>query len=158
MIFVTVGTQLPFDRLVRAVDEIAPLSDEEIFAQTNGGTYMPRNIRCADCLSADEFDEMFRRARLIVSHAGMGTILTALAYRKPVVVMPRFAFLGEHRSEHQYATAVRMNEMRCVHAAYDSSQLRNLILDEDIRPLRDLGDMASDNLIRSLKDFISGRD
>jgi len=155
MIFVTVGTQLPFDRLVRAVDEIAALTDEEVFAQTNGGTYMPRNIRCTDYLSADEFDKMFRRARLIVSHAGMGTILSALTHRKPIVVMPRFAFLGEHRNEHQYATAVRMNEMHCAHIAYDSCQLRNLMLDKDIRTLRDSEDTVSESLIRSLKEFIS---
>jgi len=156
MIFVTVGTQLPFDRLVRAVDEMAPLTDEEIFAQTNGGSYIPRNIRYMNSLSADEFDKMFRRARLVVSHAGMGTILSALTYKKPIVVMPRFAFLGEHRNEHQYATAVKMNEMHCVHIAYDSCQLRNLILDEGIRTLCGLEDTASENLIRSLKDFISG--
>ncbi len=156
MIFVTVGTQQPFDRLVRAVDEIAPLTDEEVFAQTNGGIYIPRNIRYMNYLSADEFDKMFRRARLIVSHAGMGTILSALMYKKPIVIMPRFAFLGEHRNEHQYATAVRMNEMHCTHIAYDSEQLRNMILDKDIRTLRDLEDMASENLIHSLNDFISG--
>ena len=75
-------------------------------------------------------------------------------YKKPIVVMPRFAFLGEHRNEHQYATAVKMNEMH-LHIAYDNSQLRDLILDEDIRTLRQLGDTASEHLIRSLKDFIS---
>lgn len=154
MIFVTVGTQLPFDRLVRAVDEIAPLTDEKVFAQTNGGTYKPRNIGYTDSLSAAEFDIVFRQARLIVSHAGVGTILSALMYKKPIVVMPRFAFLGEHRNEHQYATAVKMNEMH-LHIAYDNSQLRDLILDEDIRTLRQLGDTASEHLIRSLKDFIS---
>lgn len=147
---------MPFDRLVRAVDELAPLTDEEIFAQTNGGPYKPRNIGYTDSLSATEFDKMFRQARLIVSHAGMGTILSALKYEKPIVVMPRFAFLGEHRNEHQYATAVKMNKMHCVHIAYDNSQLRNLILDKDLRTLRDLEDTASEYLIRSLKEFISG--
>lgn len=156
MIFVTVGTQLPFDRLIRAVDEIAPLTDEEVFAQTGGGIYIPRNIGYGNSLPAGEFDRMFRRARLIVSHAGMGTILSALKYKKPIVVMPRFAFLGEHRNEHQYATAVRMNEMHCAHIAYDSEQLRNMILDGNLRPLRHLEDMASERLIRSLKDFMSG--
>jgi len=156
MIFVTVGTQLPFDRLVRAVDEIIPLADEEVFAQTCGGTYIPRNMKWMDYLPMDEFDKMFRQARLIVSHAGMGTILSALMYKIPIVIMPRFAFLGEHRNEHQYATAVKMNELRYAHVAYDNRQLRDLILNEDIRTLRDREDTASENLIRSLKNFISG--
>lgn len=155
MIFVTVGTQLPFDRLVRAVDEIAPSMDEEIIVQTNNGTYRPRNTSCRDYLCAEEFDEIFRRARLIVSHAGMGTIISALMYKKPIVIMPRFAFLGEHRNEHQFVTAMKMNELKYVHVAYDNKQLRDMILNKDIRSLRDLSNTASESLIRSLTDFIS---
>lgn len=49
MIFVTVGTQLPFDRLIEMVDEAAPELDQEIFAQTGSGKYIPKtlNIRNA---------------------------------------------------------------------------------------------------------------
>ena len=92
---------------------------------------------------------------MIVSHAGMGTIISALMYKKPIIIMPRFAFLGEHRSEHQFVTAMKMNELKYVHVAYDNKQLRDMILNKDIRSLRDLSNMASENLIRSLKDFIS---
>jgi UDP-N-acetylglucosamine transferase subunit ALG13 len=48
-----------------------------------------------------------REATAIVAHAGIGTILTGLEMGKPLLVMPRKASLGEHRSDHQMATVSR---------------------------------------------------
>lgn len=157
MIFVTVGTQLPFDRLVQAVDEIAPLINEEIIVQANKGSYIPQKMECKRYLCADEFDDVFKRARLIISHAGTGTIISALVQRKPIIIMPRFAFLGEHRNEHQYATAMKVNELGYVYVAYDKQQLQSMILNSDIQCLQTLGNNASDNLISSLSNFIKNK-
>lgn len=158
MIFVTVGTQLPFDRLIRAMDELAPLlGGERIFAQTKGGHYKPRNIEVMDYLCATEFMELATKARLIVSHAGTGTIISALVNKKPIVIMPRLAFRGEHRNEHQLATAMKMDELQYVHVAYDNKQLRDFILNDDMECLKELGETASDELVRSLTDFILDR-
>ena len=44
MIFVITGTQLPFDRLIRMLDELAPQLNEEIVAQVNGSGYLPHHI------------------------------------------------------------------------------------------------------------------
>lgn len=106
MIFVTVGTQLAFDRLIAAVDAWAGQNpDEKVFAQIGPGDYKPEHCEFADFVPPDNANELFRNADLIVSHAGMGSILTALKYRKPILVLPRKASLGEHRNEHQLATA-----------------------------------------------------
>ena len=110
MIFVVTGTQLPFDRLIRMLDEIAPQLDEEIVAQVNGSGYLPRHINTIDLLPPDEFDRLFSSARLIVAHAGIGTIITAMQQQKPIIIFPRIAALGEHRNEHQLATAEKMKE------------------------------------------------
>jgi len=52
MIFLTVGTQFPFDRLVRAVDSIIDkgLISETLFAQIGESSYKPRNFESAACL------------------------------------------------------------------------------------------------------------
>jgi len=155
MIFVTVGTQLPFDRLICAVDEIAPLlNGERIVAQTNGGRYIARNIECKSYFSADEFNTFIRQSRMIISHAGTGSIISALTYKRPIIIMPRRASLGEHRNEHQLATARKMDELKFVNVAYDEHQLQKRILNGDVKCLQELGDNASDSLILSLKHFI----
>lgn len=155
MIFVTVGTQLPFDRLIRAVDEIAPfLNGERIVAQTHGGNYIAKNIECRAYMYSDEFNAVLNRSRMIISHAGIGSIMSALTLRLPIIVMPRRASLGEVRNNHQLATAKKMNELELVNVAYDEKQLQKQVLSGNIHYLRPLPDKASDELIESIVDFI----
>lgn len=154
MIFATIGTQLPFDRLISMLDELAPLLDEEVVAQVNHGAYQPRNIKTVDFLSPDEFSRLFRQARLVVAHAGMGTILSALQQRKPIIIFPRSAVLGEHRNEHQMATAAKMREQGWVYVATDKAELKSMLLSSDLHPLRTIDGTASQSLIQSITDFI----
>ena len=58
MIFVTVGTQIPFDRLIRMVDEIAPqLNGEEIIAQSCNGDYVPVNFKTEQFIPPARFEQ-----------------------------------------------------------------------------------------------------
>jgi UDP-N-acetylglucosamine transferase subunit ALG13 len=156
MIFVTVGTDMPFDRLVKQVDAWAvERGRNDVFAQIGEGGWKPRHIRFADFLQPPEFADHFRSASIIISHAGMGTILSALHYGKPILVMPKRASLREHRNEHQLATAQRMMEMANVNVAFDEIELREK-LDrlEQLVPSRKIGTDASDSLINGLRAFI----
>lgn len=105
MILVTVGMQLGFDRLIAAMDALAPSLETKVFAQVGKGTYQARNIETAQSISPVEFDRLIAQTRLIVAHAGIGTVLTAQRFAKPILVFPRRAALGEHRNDHQLATA-----------------------------------------------------
>src|SRR5215203_1840996 len=105
MIFLTIGTQEPFDRLLKAIDEIAPMLNTEIIAQVSKSTYVARNFKTFAFVSPIEFKTYFNQADLIVSHAGMGTIISALEGEKPILIMPRLARYREHRNDHQLATA-----------------------------------------------------
>ena len=80
MIFVTVGTQLPFDRMIRSIDEWVGRNGrggEEVFAQIGPSTYKPKHLQYAPFITADDFQRHTRAARVIVAHAGMGSIITA---------------------------------------------------------------------------------
>lgn len=154
MIFATTGTQLPFDRMIRILDEVAPLLDEEIVAQVHRGAYRPQHIKTVDFLPPDEFEQLFGRARLIVAHAGMGTILSALQAGKPIIIFPRVAALGEHRNEHQRATAAKMREQRLAYVAHDSEELRRLLLVKELQPLCGIGGTADEELILSITNYI----
>lgn len=153
MIFVTIGTQIPFDRLIEILDRIAPELDEEIYAQALSGKYKPKHFKLIDFIEPDEFEKVFTQARLIVAHAGMGTILSALRNSKPLVIFPRIASLGEHRNEHQKATAMMIKEKNYAYVATDEQELREL-LHKDLHPMKHIGDSASESLIKSLEYFI----
>jgi UDP-N-acetylglucosamine transferase subunit ALG13 len=154
MIFVTIGTQAPFDRLIRAIDELAVEIDEPIIAQINKEHYIPKHLKTIEFLSPDEFDKLLEEARLIIAHAGMGTIISALMKKKPIIVMPRLAYLREQRNDHQLATTMKMNELGYVHAAYDNTQLKALISNKDLASLHSLGEQASEQLVKSIAAFI----
>lgn len=124
MIFLTVGTQLPFDRLVGAVDRWAAIRPGAgVVAQVGPTALRPAAIAWERFLSPAECRERMRAADAIVAHAGMGTILTALELGTPIVVMPRAAALGEHRNDHQLATARRFAELGSIAVAFDEAQL-----------------------------------
>lgn len=110
MIFVTVGTQLSFERLVRAVDEWAGNNkDKTVFIQLGQTLYRPNNCEFSSFTDPAHWEKLFQESELIVSHAGMGTILKSIEYDKPLILIPRLASLGEHRNDHQVATASKFN-------------------------------------------------
>ena len=124
MIFVTVGTQLPFDRLIRCVDAwAAELDGREVFAQIGPGRYVPKRIGWARALTVAEFTQRVANASLVVAHAGMGSIITALEMGKPILVMPRRAEFGEHRNDHQLHTVGRFAEQGRIVVALDEKVL-----------------------------------
>lgn len=154
MIFCTIGTQAPFDRFLKIVDEVAADLDEEIVAQVYKSHYQTKNIKTVDLLPPDEFQELFKSARMIVAHAGMGTIISAMQQEKPIIVFPRIAKLGEHRNEHQLATAEKMKELGYVYVANDADELKNLLANPNLKPLHKLGEYASQSLIEEIHKVI----
>lgn len=127
MIFLTVGSQLPFDRLVRALDDIAPQLREPVFAQIGKSDLRPVNFKFEHLLTPAAFECRFKEASLIVGHAGIGTVLQALAHRKPLIVYPRRASLGEHRNDHQLATARALQNSGGIHVAMNDQELFGLL-------------------------------
>jgi len=159
MIFVTVGTDLPFDRMMRVIDGWARhYARRDVFAQIGEGGWEPKYIEFTNFLQPPDIKRRFDEAELIISHAGMGTILMALLRGKPILVMPKRASLGEHRSEHQVATARCMHELYGVQVAYDESQLVFMLNHlADFSPSIRIGPVASGPLVDSLRSFIFSR-
>ena len=129
MIFLTVGTQFPFDRLMKAVDETAGNNgfDKKIFAQIGEGQYKPQNFEYTASLEKSKFDNLIRQSSGVISHAGMGTITMALKYDKPLLVMPRLAKYGEVVNDHQIAIARKFEEFGHILVAYDVTELSEKI-------------------------------
>jgi UDP-N-acetylglucosamine transferase subunit ALG13 len=156
MIFVTVGTELPFDRLIKAVDSWARENNRtDVFSQIGEGAWEPEFIRSCRFMEPPEFARAFASASVIISHAGAGTILTALRWEKPILVMPRRASLGEQRNEHQMATAKRLSEMGKVGVAFDEIDLREKLAQIDsFKPRQKIGPYASEELQDAIRSFI----
>lgn len=117
MILLTVGMQLGFDRLVASMDAITPSLGQPVIAQTGIGTYPPQHMQAQHAFSPEEFEALAAQADLIVAHAGIGSVLTARRHNIPIVLVPRRVDLGEHRNDHQLATAAQLRGREMIFVA-----------------------------------------
>jgi UDP-N-acetylglucosamine transferase subunit ALG13 len=99
VILVTIGTSDPFDRLLAAVARLP--ADEEIVAQCGTSAVHPENARCVTFLPFDELSALVCTARVVIMHAGAGSVLTALAAGRRPVAVPRLRRYGEAVDDHQ---------------------------------------------------------
>jgi len=156
MIYVTVGTQLPFDRLIKTMDEWAGANPSaEVFAQIGPSEIKARHITCVPFVTPDISNQKFREAELVVSHAGMGSIITALKHKKPILILPRLASLGEHRNDHQLATAKWLGVRKGINVAWSELEIPKF-LDGQIQLSQgdEISDSANPEFINKLRDVI----
>ncbi|MEL7189582.1 MAG: glycosyltransferase [Pseudomonadota bacterium] len=123
MILVTVGMQLGFDRLIEAMDQLAPTLNHHVIAQTGRGDYVARHLEQHVEIAPWEFDDLMQHAHLIVGHAGIGTVLAAVRSAKPLVLLPWRAALKEHRNDHQLATCRQLEGRSGIYPAFKTVDL-----------------------------------
>lgn len=155
MIFVTVGTQLPFDRLIDAMNDWAMGRDEPVVVQA-GPQADPARWPALDVstrMTPEVFERNFAAARVVVGHAGIGTVLSAQRFARPLVILPRREALGEHRNDHQMATAREVSRLPGVHIAWDAADLPTLLSGE-LAPSGQGGGESRDRLIHAVRSFI----
>jgi UDP-N-acetylglucosamine transferase subunit ALG13 len=156
VIFVTVGTEFPFDRLVRAMDAWAAAHPAEtVLAQIGTGTFEPAHMTWHRRMGRSAYAEAVTAAELVVAHAGIGSVVTAGEHGKPVVLLPRLARFGEQRNDHQLDTAAKLGGRPGICIAADEGELAACIAaaKADGR-LQAMGKVAPDAFLARLRDFI----
>lgn len=126
MIFVVLGTQkFQLNRLLQKLDEYVEkkMISDEIFAQIGSSTYKPKYYKYAEFMDKKDFDETIRKADVIISHSGVGTIITAINAQKPVVVYPRLVKYKEHVDNHQLDIAKAFETKKYVLCCYENDDL-----------------------------------
>lgn len=128
MIFVTTGSQkLQMNRLVKAADKLPERISEDIFIQKGASDYVPKNCRYTNYLSTDEYDRNIRECSLLITHAGVGTIIAGVNLGKPVIVVPRRNKFLEHVDDHQCQIAQAFSSKECVLECEDVDELEYYI-------------------------------
>ncbi|SFG89128.1 UDP-N-acetylglucosamine transferase subunit ALG13 [Palleronia marisminoris] len=159
MIFATVGTQLPFPRLTASLADLAGSLDEDIAVQAGRGpdtSLQAPGLQLHETLTPAEFEKHFKAARVIVAHAGIGTILSARQWGKPLVILPRRHALGEHRNDHQIATAHQVENLPGIYVAWSETHLADILTQQTLSSPPPAGEMSPQHtaLVDRLRDFI----
>lgn len=131
MIFAVAGTQLPFPRLMLALDRLALRHGLDVVAQTADPAFVPQALAARPFMPPADFEDHVARCRMVIAHAGMGIVIAAASHGKPLVLMPRQARLGEHRNDHQMATARRFAGAPGLTIAEDDLALEAALLASD---------------------------
>ena len=127
VIFATTGTQLPFPRLIAALDALAPSLDEPVIAQIGPDPTAYPHLETHATLTPGRFDALFAEARIVVAHAGIGTILSARRHGRPLILVPRRFDHGEHRNDHQLATARELEQRAGLSVAWQVKDLAAIL-------------------------------
>jgi len=159
MIFVTVGNDFrSFDRLLKKMDEVAPFIPSEIVMQRGYSKYLPKNVKQFDFVSMNEATEYIQRSDLVVSHAGIGTVILCKKYGIPILIIPRRKKNGEHMNDHQLeiAQALENKENENIYILYEEAQLKDRVLKilKEGRKETDEKNVGQANLVKAIKEFI----
>jgi UDP-N-acetylglucosamine transferase subunit ALG13 len=157
VILLTVGHQMPFDRLVGWVDEWArDHPGNDVLAQVGESSHRTAHMRTVAYLSPAEFEAALQQANAVVAHAGTGTILKALYLGKPLLVVPRLAELGETRNDHQVGTALHFAEQGLLQMANTRQGFSDCMHGiSKFKPRHRVGGVASAQLLARVSEFIN---
>lgn len=130
MILVMAGTHWqPFDRLIKNVDElVGEKKIKNVVVQIGYSTYKPRNIKnYFRFLEFSKMEKLIKRADLVITHGGIGSILLSLKYKKPTVIVPRLSKYNEHTDDHQLQVSKELEREGRALIVYDIDDLEKCI-------------------------------
>ena len=157
MILVTLGTQdKDFSRLLKAVDKQIENGTikEKVIVQAGSTEYKSKNMKIFDLMDSDEFNSLMSKANLVITHGGVGTILTALKKDKKVIAASRLAKYGEHHNDHQKQIVKEFAKRGYILELKDFNKLGKIIeKSKSFKPKKYKSNTS--NMINLLNDYIS---
>ena len=156
MILVLLGTQdKPFQRILKAVSKEKKKGNikDKIIAQIGCTNFNDDNIKTFDFTSKEEIEKLIDKARIIITHAGVGTIIECLNKNKKVIVIPRLKKYGEHTNDHQLQITKEFALKGYIMPLYDEKKLNKVLNDiKKFKPVK--YESNSDNFKNKIKEYI----
>jgi UDP-N-acetylglucosamine transferase subunit ALG13 len=131
LILVTLGTQdKSFKRLLEAIDNLIEkkIIKEEVIVQAGSTKYKTKNMQIFDLISQDKLDELRKKASLIITHAGVGSILDSIKLNKKVIAVARLKEYKEHTNNHQKEILNSFSELGYILKVDDMLDLEEVYL------------------------------
>ena len=159
MIFVTVGThEQGMERLLIELDRLIGEKEiqDEVVAQIGYSLYKPKNYKYKEMISYDEMDEMVRKASIVITHGGPGSIFHAIQRGKVPIVVPRNPDFNEHVDDHQILFTKRLEENLKVIGVYDINDLKlNINNYDEISCKYDISNKEENRFVDKFSEIIS---
>ena len=130
MILVTLGTQdKSFERLLKALDNLIDkkIIQEEVVVQAGYTSYESKNMKVFSYLPKEEFEKLIEECDLLITHAGVGSIMAGLKRKKKIIAIPRLAKYQEHTNDHQLQIAEEFEKEGYLLSVVDLKDLKKAL-------------------------------
>jgi len=159
MILVTLGTQdKPFKRLLEAVDNLITkgIIKDKVIVQAGCTKYESSNMEIFDLIPMEEFDKLINDCNLLITHGGVGSIITGLNKNKVVIAVPRLEKYGEHVNDHQKQIIANFQEKGYIIGIDNPSDLEKALKkSKKFKPQKYQSNR--NNMIKLVEDIIDGK-
>lgn len=130
------GTErYPFHRALQQVAAALP-ADVEVLRQTGHTPVTDADGPCRPWVPGDELAGAVAQSDLVITHAGVGSVLSALRAGHHPVVLPRFSSLGEHVDNHQLELARMLADRGLASIATPDDDLASIMMEASRRTTR----------------------
>ncbi|HEX7366915.1 MAG TPA: glycosyltransferase [Pelobium sp.] len=130
MILVLLGTFVTeFKRPLLELDRLCKegIINEEVIVQ-NGYTFIETNcLTLRPFIAPKELDELHQKARLIITHAGTGSLIKAVGFKKKVIGISRLNKYGEHVDDHQVEILDKFVELGYILPWHENDSLQDIL-------------------------------
>ena len=158
MILVTLGTQdKSFVRLIKEIDSLKEkdIIKDKVIAQLGYTEFDSKNIETFSLIESDKLDKLIKEADLIITHGGVGSILTGLKYGKKVIAVPRLSEYKEHTNDHQIQIVNEFFNTGFILKCDNPKDLENTLKEvKNFKPKKYKSNTA--NMVKIIEDFIDG--
>ncbi len=156
MILITLGTQdKSFIRLLKAVEDCCEkgLIQERVVVQSGHTLFSSKYMEVFDYIEYDKFDQLIDQADLVITHGGVGTIMSALRKGKRIIGVARLAQYKEHHNDHQKEILESFDEKGYLIYVRDLDQLEDaLYLAQNFEPVK--YESNTQKMIQQIREFI----
>lgn len=130
LILVALGTQdKTFERLIQAVEKQIQLGNikEEVIVQAGQTKYESKVMEIFDFIDMEKFDALLDKCNILITHGGVGTIISALHKKKKIIAAPRLEKFGEHTNDHQLQIIQSFTASGYILPLYDFNKLDEVL-------------------------------
>ncbi len=156
MIFVTLGTQdKQFTRLIKNIDDEIKKGNmkEKVIVQAGITKYDTKDMEMFDLLPKEDFDKYIKECDLLITHGGVGSILTGLKNNKKVIAAPRLFKYNEHMNDHQKQIIERFSHDGYILAYNEEDKLSDILKKvPKFKPKKYISN--TDNMVKLISDYI----
>lgn len=157
MILVLLGTQNnDFHRLLDEIEKNIDSGNivDEVVVQAGFTKYKSSKMQIFVMMPKKELEDLVKKANLIITHAGLGSIEMSLEQGKKVIAVPRLKKYGEHVNDHQKDIETEFSKKGWIIGADEVSELGDALIKSKNFIPKKYSMSKDDKIVNIIKTFI----